>query len=165
MTKIEFNTAKQILKIIPAYAPLYLQTPHLTFSTTKGILIDDLDFEMDLILEAVTTNLSDNPEIISSLFVLITCCFESVLKKLDLPPDSYTRTIKKLIILLCQCWCYDHLHPQIENFTYYLTSAFGDAFIKGDSNAFILCLLDVAGGSRSEMSRIAIDIAKTFLNI
>lgn len=162
MNKVEFDTAKQILKIIPAYAPLYLQTPHKTFSVSKGILIDDLDFEMDLILEAVTNNLSDNPEIISSLFILITCCFESVLKKLDLPPDAYTRTINKLIILLCQCWCYDHLHPKIDSFAYYLTSAFGDAFIRGESNAFILCLLDVAGGSRSEMSKIALDMAKTF---
>ncbi|OHT15448.1 hypothetical protein TRFO_14055 [Tritrichomonas foetus] len=160
--KIEFNTAKEILKIIPAYAPLYLQTPHKTFSLTRGIEIEELGFDMDLILESVTNHLSDNEEIISSLFALVTCCFEIVLNNLDLPVDFYTRTVKQLIILLCHCWCFDHLHPKIDTFASYLTISFGDAFIRGDSNVYVLCLLDVAGCSRSAIAKIAMDLSKTF---
>lgn len=162
MTKVDFDNAKQVLKIIPAYAPLYLQNRRKTFCSIKGISIEDFDFDMDLILDALVNNLSDTPDIISSLFLLLTYFFETILNNLDLPADRYNRPIKKLIFLLCQCSCYDYLHPKIDNYAFYLASTFGDSFIRGDSNAFILSLLDVAGESRSHISKTAMDIAKSF---
>ncbi|OHT07454.1 hypothetical protein TRFO_24262 [Tritrichomonas foetus] len=162
INKVGRETGKEILKIIPAYAPLYLQVPQKPIYAYQGITIDEYGFDIDSILEAVTNHLSDNEEIIAGLFSLISCCFSIVLKNLHRPPSSYTKAMKQLLVLLCHCWCYNHLHPQIEKYAFHLAGEFGKAFVKGDSNVFIICLLDVAGCSRSAMAKISLDIAKTF---
>lgn len=163
VNKVELDLGKRILKLIPAYSPLYLKTQKMDYSQYQGILIDEYGFNMESILMAVTNQLDGNDEIFAALFTLIVCCFKIILKNLKAPPKSYTKSMIQLITLLCHCWCHNHLHPQIESYAYSLAHQFGDAFIRCESNVFILSLLDVAGRTHSAMSKTALDIAKTFL--
>ena len=162
INKVDNELGKDILKIMPIFASFYLQNIPEDINAHRKLVIKEYGFEMDSILEAVTYHLGDNEEITAALFSLISCCFSIIIQNLHIPASYYTNTMRQLIVLLCHCWCNNHLHPQIDHFSTYLASEFGEAFICGDSHVFILCLLDVAGYNRSLISKIALDLAKTF---
>lgn len=163
MTIVPPHMALEILKIIPYYTPLYLEmkSPSVTGKTT--IIIDNVGFDMSQIISTVISHISSKKESIFSLLNLLRICFDTLLHHLSHDPLHYTDIMRELILLLCHIWSYDFIGKQIKEYSYYITTKFAEAFVHGESNVFLLCLLDTSGSGRSSISRTAIELSKTFL--
>jgi hypothetical protein len=162
MAQTPMELSIDILKRVPEFATWFLSLDTTSPIPTRSQKIAHLDFDMYLILKAISSHWTDSKEALSAVFILISICFVEVLHTIDQQPVGLKRILKTLVQLLCHCWCYDFLTNQLHRFSSVLIMKFGVAFIQHGSNGFVLTLLDVAGSGRSRISKTALDLAKAF---
>ncbi|KAK8884340.1 hypothetical protein M9Y10_043449 [Tritrichomonas musculus] len=160
---INYETAKKIMEIIPFYASKFLKA----FSSKKVDSLLTIDFvytDHHLILKTISEYFDNSIEEASHLFALISIYFEIVIQKVTKTNENMRPILTLLIKLLKHCYGFDHLKDQLAHLFSYITRTFGDLFIRGESNLYILCLFEVIGINRSELTSTTMELAVSFFD-
>ena len=151
------------LSTTTSLAPWFLAVERPKWSRGNQLKLEGLGYNMETVLAAIASQSEMNPDVIGSIFVLVTHCFESVRQNIDSTIYCQNR-VRSLISLLAHCWCFDFMKERVSQYVKLLVEQFGDLFVKGESDVFLLSLFDVAGSARSQLSRAVLLWADIFLS-
>lgn len=163
MPRVPREKALSVLSGTPSLAPWFLAAEKPKWSRGNELAIDGLGYRMSTVLAAVSSQSEMNTDVVSAVFVLVTQCFEIVRKNID--STVYSETVfRSLIFILAHCWSFDFMKERVSGYVKVLVEHFGDLFVRGDSDVFLLSLFDVAGSARSQISRAVLLWADMFLS-
>ena len=155
--------SRKILKDIPLLTPLFLREPKSTFNHFMNANIEDLNFNLTIIMQQVSLHAQEDEDHYRNLFALLTNAFDYIKRNLLAETEHLMPIMRYSVNLLCQCFSYDAILNTVRSYTTHLNEVFVPPFSRGNFDLYFICLLGVIGESRSDHAQIATDLAVSFL--
>ena len=163
LSSVKKDDMSMILKDIPFLTPLFLNEPQSTFNHFMNANIEDLNFNLTIIMQQVSLHAKEDEDDYRNIFALLTNCFAYIQRNILAEKQHIMPIIRYAVNLLCQCFAYDSIYNTVRSYAAHLNDVFVPPFARGDFDLYFLCLLGVIGDSRSEIAQIASDLAICFL--
>ncbi|KAK8888692.1 hypothetical protein M9Y10_033426 [Tritrichomonas musculus] len=155
--------SSEILELLPKFAPAFLNNHPLLGNEQKvRFQLKDVNIDLLEVLKAVSAHMDYSDEEIKHIFALISVGFEVVLDSIVLQEMAISQTLLQLIILLKYCFGFKCLENSLKNLTSYITKSFGDLFLRGESDLYIICVFDAMGMNRLESTITIMNLAVSF---
>ncbi|OHT17585.1 hypothetical protein TRFO_00836 [Tritrichomonas foetus] len=158
---IDLETATEVANILPYYSAKFLRkVPLKTPRPADTFVVGKIDIYK--VLKAASERLLNSEEEATHLFALTDVCFELVISEVLVSQKILQPTLTLLINILKHLYGFTHLRDPMDRLITSITSQFGDLFLRGESNTYLLCLFDIMGINRSDSTAVVMKFGVSF---
>ena len=153
--------ARKASGIMVTYLPDHLNTAYQVETLSAPFMVDGINVDTFQILTAVSEALTDSEEDIACLLALLDRILRGIVPK-TIASNPINKTLRLSIELLFHCSTFGRFRRAVNALSEFITKAFGDIFLNGESCVYPLCLFAVIGKNRFKNSGYLTKLAHMF---